>query len=60
MRLEATNKNVCGGAKLAPPPSQVGLMFVIGLLVHAVMTKLALYIAKEPMCVMYEHSSYLC
>ena len=25
MRLEATNKNVRGGAKLAPPPSQVGL-----------------------------------
>ena len=25
MRLEATNKNVRGGAKLAPLPSQVGL-----------------------------------
>ena len=27
MRLEATNKNVRGGAKLAPPPSQVGLIY---------------------------------
>ena len=53
MRLKATNKNV------SDSPSQVGLMFVIGLFVHAVMTKLALDIAKVPICVMYEHSSYL-